>query len=321
MQIIIKNPAISLYALKDRGSLKRYILSTPETRQICNDPAVCGLEYTDKLKLAMQKALAQLPESLDVNESQGIVFNILRGGLNFGLREALAEGKDWMLHRTAFISAQRVYDDKEGWHITENRYEKVYLPDEADIYLGDVVATGVSLEYALKKIVSLAKEQKVSFKRITFFTFGSERAEELMEEVDNVCRQEFCCYEESRVVYIEGIFGLPKDNSNLSIAIPGTDLLRYPAILAPEFLESQTFQVAYPLERCIIYDAGSRAFNVSEYLADVREYWEQVKLLAQQGISYAEYLKQRCPQSLPLNEGREILQEIAQTQIEKYFML
>ena len=295
METITQNEAIALYQLEDHGQLKRFILSTPETRSICNDPGVYGVEYTDKLKIAMGKCINALPESLVVKQEQGMVFNILRGGLNFGLREALVAGKGWRSHCTAFISAQRVYDEEEGWHITENRYEKVYLPDNADIYVGDVVATGVSLEYALKKMVALARDQAVSFKRVTFFTIGSERAGELMEEVDRQCREEFPDYEESRVVYIEGIFGMPKDHGSLDIALQGTDLLRWPATLSPEFLASQADDPAYPLERCTIYDAGSRAFNAPEYLEDVREYWSLVKELAETGMSYSDYLAQRVP--------------------------
>jgi len=317
MQEITKTEAVSLYQLEDRGQLKRFIVSSPETRSICNDPGVYGVEYTDKMKIAMGKCIAALPEQMEISERQGMVFNILRGGLNFGLREALALGKGWKNHRTAFISAQRVYDEEEGWHITENRYEKVYLPQDADIYVGDVVATGVSLSYALKKMVSLAREQKVNFKRITFFTIGGERSEELMEEVDRQCREEFPDYVETRVVYIEGIFGLPKDHGSLDIALQGTDLLRWPATVAPEFLASQAEDPAYPLERCTIYDAGSRAFNVPEYLEDVREYWGQVKELAENGMTYSDYVKQRCPECPGLEEGdAQKLIDLAERQIQ-----
>lgn len=316
MQPIHHGPDLALYQLEDRGRLKRFMVSTPETRAISNDPGVYGMEYTDKLTAAMGRCIAALPEALDVNESQGMVFTILRGGLNFGLREALAVGKGWRNHRTAFISAQRVFDESEGWHVTENRYEKVYLPQDADIYVGDVVATGVSLEYALKKMVELARDQKVNFKRITFFTIGSVRAEELMEEVDRQCREEFPAYEESRVVYVEGLFGLPENHPDLSIAFPGTDLLRWPALLTPEFAASQSEDPAYALERCTIYDAGSRAFNAPEYLEDVREYWEQVKALAEQGMTYTDYLKERCPElSNGFSGDADFLKEVAERQI------
>jgi hypothetical protein len=318
MQNIVQNDDLALYQLEDRGQLKRFIVTTPETRSICNDPGVYGVEYTDKMKMAMGKCIGALPEKLEVTQEQGMVFNILRGGLNFGLREALVWGKGWKDHRTAFISAQRVYDEEEGWHITENRYEKVYLPDEADIYVGDVVATGVSLGYALKKMVSLAREQKVGFKRITFFTIGSERTEELMEEIDKQCRDEFPGYEETRVVYIEGVFGMPKDHGSLDIALQGTDLLRWPAVVAPEFLASQAEDPAYPLERCTIYDAGSRAFNAPEYLEDVQEYWGQVKELAEKGMTYSEYLKQRVPECPGNHEGdANDLMALADRQIQK----
>ncbi len=65
--------------------------------------------------------------------------------------------------------------------------------------------------------------------------------------------------------------------------------------MAPEFIESQYESPAYPIERCIIYDAGSRAFWVKEYLEDVIGYWKQVLELAKQGMTFRELVKERCP--------------------------
>ena len=66
--------------------------------------------------------------------------------------------------------------------------------------------------------------------------------------------------------------------------------------MAPEFIESQYEDPSYPLERCTIYDAGSRAFWVREYANDVLNYWKQVLDLAASGISFLEYLEQRFPE-------------------------
>jgi hypothetical protein len=104
----------------------------------------------------------------------------------------------------------------------------------------------------------------------------------------------------------------------LDIALQGTDLLRWPATVAPEFLESQAEDPAFPLERCTIYDAGSRAFNAPEYLEDVQEYWGQVKELAEKGMTYSDYLAQRIPACPGGHRGdAQTLIDLAERQIKK----
>jgi hypothetical protein len=84
--------------------------------------------------------------------------------------------------------------------------------------------------------------------------------------------------------------------------------LRYPALLAPEFELEQFSDLFYPLERCVIYDAGSRAFQPSEFLEDVISYWSELLRLARKGLTLAEALSERWPVSeyrLPWVEFRD----------------
>lgn len=85
----------------------------------------------------------------------------MRGGLNFGLREALAESFSWNQHSAAFLQRQRARKtaNPEEWYITESDYQKVYLPEKSCIVFGDVVATGTSLEFALNELLNIAKNQ------------------------------------------------------------------------------------------------------------------------------------------------------------------
>ncbi|MBR4416156.1 MAG: hypothetical protein IKS67_05255, partial [Victivallales bacterium] len=123
-----------IYKMDGDGPVERYIATTPETRGICNDPKIAGIDYTDKLQQACVAVLKTL--DLNIKESSGVVVNILRGGLNYGLRHALHDAFGWNRHTTCFISAQRARDnaDPEEWHITENAYRKVYLPRAASLF-------------------------------------------------------------------------------------------------------------------------------------------------------------------------------------------
>jgi len=66
--------------------------------------------------------------------------------------------------------------------------------------------------------------------------------------------------------------------------------------MSEEFFESHYLNPSYPIERCVIYDAGSRAFWLPEYLGDVEGYWRETLSLSEKGMSYAELLQERFPE-------------------------
>ena len=86
--------------------------------------------------------------------------------------------------------------------------------------------------------------------------------------------------------------------------------------MAPEFIASQYEDPAYPLERCVIYDAGSRAFRVREYAEDVAGYWKQVLELAGRGMTFEDYLRERFPGLDAARFGEPGLRDIAVRRIE-----
>jgi len=129
--------------------------------------------------------------------------------------------------------------------------------------------------------------------RLVFFTIGGARAEEILAGVDARLRALSPEFMGTTIVYVEGRFLVADESTRLPLAEAGTDLLRKDALLAPAFEASQTQSPAYPLERCAIYDAGSRAFDVPVYLGDVRGYWEGLRALAQDGLTLADALAAR----------------------------
>lgn len=303
------SPALALYRIQP-SPIEAFIASTPETRSICNDPTVAGVRYTDLLRKACTEVLRALPN--DLREAETVVVNILRGGLNFGLRDALAAAYNWNAHTTSFISAQRARDerDTDAWHITENAYRKVYLPPRASFVIGDVVATGTSLRYGLQELVLAAREQKIDVRSILFFTYGGPQSENILSEIDARCRELFPGYEKTTLIYLEGRFAVAASDTPLHVRLTGTDLLRLGSLMAPEFIESQYENPAYPLERCIIYDAGSRAFWLYEYVEDVIGYWKQNLQFAEQGMTFTELLRERFPQIDPARFGDVDLKQL-----------
>ena len=317
LDFVCGNGAARLYSIKERiGKVDAYIATSPGTRAICNDPRVYGLDYTDKLRATCADVLGAFPDLF--TEREAVVVNILRGGLNFGLREALGMTFGWNAHTTCFMSAQRARDDSdpESWHITENSYKKVYFPSKASFIIGDVVATGTSLRYGLRELIAEAHEQRIDVRNIFFFTVGGPKAHEILAELDANCRTLFPNFGRTILIYLEGRFTCPTLDTPLTIRLTGTDLVRWNSLMAPEFIESQYENPAYPIERCTIYDAGSRAFWTREYLEDVAGYWRQNLQLAEHGMTFAQLLAERFPELDPARFGDVDLKALSRGQIE-----
>lgn len=299
LEQIHSSEACSLYHMKNKGPVDCLVASTPGSRAIANDPRVMGVDYTRRLTTTCSHVLRDLSANgrISLEETGTVVFNILRGGLNFGLREALADAFGWNRHASSFISAQRARDEDapEQWHIEESGYTKVYLPEKAHIVMGDVVATGTSLDHGINLLVREARGQGIGLRSLLFFTIGGPRALEILTAADALCRETFPGYEKTTLVFLEGCFTVPDAGTRLRIKIPGTDLVRLDAVMAPEFIASQYEDPAYPLQRCAIYDAGSRAFWSREYLDDLADYWNGVRSMAVAGVTFGELLAERFP--------------------------
>lgn len=298
---LVCSESISLYETNfTSGPVRTFISSTPETRTITNDPFFAGIQYTQALTTACAKTLRCLDQHkvTHLEEHNTTVLHILRGGLNFGLREALNSAFNFNYHPAAFISAQRARktNNPDEWIITEDSYKKVHLRENSDLVFGDVVATGTSLEHALREVARISATAQKNIRSIIFFTIGGSRSHEIVSNVATELKELNPQFAGATVVYFEGIFAVPSIQSPLTIKLDGTDLVRRDALMAPEFIASQYEQPSFPIERCTIYDAGSRAFDFEEYIEDVTEYWQQVLSLAQNGIAYSTFLAERFPE-------------------------
>jgi hypothetical protein len=295
------HPEISYYQMKDNGdsSVERYVISTPETRKICNVPELIGVQYTMLMQQTMISALKHIPGRellLQTPEDQFCVFTFLRGGLNFSLRESLYHAYGFNTHASAFMTSQRKLIDGK-WHIRQNQYRKLKIPENATVLLGDVVATGTTLDIGFNIFLDHLRTNRSRLNNLIFFTIGCDNAEKILSGVDKKLREMNPLYGRTIVIYVEGCFGVAGKNTGLKIQIPGTDLLRINALVSPEFALSQYENTAYPIERCTIYDAGSRSFDIPEYMHDVIDYWKQTLELAQAGFTLHDALKERWPEN------------------------
>ena len=100
-------------------NVRIFVTSSPETRAIINDSLVYGIDYTEKLKTGLKHFFLAYQNlwPFQLQESESQVLSFLRGGLNFGIREALAEAYDWNSHASSFLSSQRSVDSDGHWYI------------------------------------------------------------------------------------------------------------------------------------------------------------------------------------------------------------
>jgi len=306
LERIRRSAAASWYAIggDHAGPVERYVLSTAGSREVCNRPELLGVAFNLTLQQSMATALVTAPfrPLLEEHpEDKVCVVNFLRGGLNFELRQALHTAYGFNRHSSAFMSSQRYREDGR-WHVKEDMYRKLDVPPDAVLVMGDVVATGVTMENGLQVVIDHIASIGSSVRALVFFTIGCHKAEKVLANIDARLRAAFPNYERTVLVYLEAKFSLVDSKTELRIGIPGTDLVRRGGLLSPELEGSQYGRPAFLLERCSIYDAGSRAFDIPCYARDVVEYWEQVLGFAEEGWTLAEALRERWPEGGALDK-------------------
>jgi hypoxanthine-guanine phosphoribosyltransferase len=296
-------PEASWYALRGdhQRQVERYVVSTPQSRAICNSPELLGVDFNLSLHDGMAAAFRTAPfkELIAGHPEPGVcVVNFLRGGLNFEIRRALHSAYGFNRHCSAFMSSQRFRNDEGRWGVKEDMYRKLDIRPGAVLVMGDVVATGVTVKNGLEVILDHLVKLGSSARALVFFTLGCHKAEKVLEDLDAQLRAAFPSYERTILVYLEAKFRLVDSQTPLRVGIPGTDLIRRGAFMTPELESSQYDVPGSMLERCVIYDAGSRAFDIPNYTEDLVEYWEQVAGFARDGWTLAEALDERWPQRL-----------------------
>ncbi len=281
LDVLYRSEEVSLYSVQDSdsGGVEEYVFSTPETRTVCNTPEMVGINFPRKMRSAHRKVmeLEPLKSTLGVvDDFQACVMHFLRGGLNFQVREALADAYGFNRHYCSYMTSQR-YQRGERWKIKQDQYRKLNFNPQSTILIGDCIATGTTMENGLQVVLEWARENDRPFKNLVVFTIGCDRGRKILKEYHEDLKDAFEDYERTMLFYAEGKLGLASEERGLTIGLPGTDLLREPALLAPEFEKSIYEKFHVPVERCAIYDVGAKSFEYRVHIEDVIEYWQQLK--------------------------------------------
>ena len=302
-----KDEAVAVYLIDYGGmdkDFKRYVVSTRDTRDLMNYPEIINCDFTDLLQNGITNALKgiNILEGLSSINSKSVnVYHILRGGLNFRVRDALRKAFGYKWHSSSYISSQRVL--KEGkFEVSEDTYRKFLISDHATLYTADIVASGVSLNHGIEYIDHYLGSQKYHLKNMIFITIGCIEAEKVLLKWHEAFKTSYPEYERTIIVYLEGRFALATQNSPLHNYIYDTDLLKnykLGALLSPEYEHSQFDRMVIGLEACSIYDGGKKGFEPVNHIRDVLEFWEkQYHVGVEKNLSVWEEYNARMPLDL-----------------------
>ncbi len=298
-----KDELVSIYELNggNRGDFYKYMASTRYTRDFMNYPEIVNINFTDKMRKGIAAALTGINhlKSLSSIDSRTVnVYHILRGALNFQVSQALNEAFGYKWHSSSYISSQRVLKEGE-FEISEDFYRKFIVPDNATIYCADIVASGVSLDNALKYLDAFMDSQEYSIKNFVFFTIGCNEVENILKKWHRHFKEKYPNYQSTILCYLEGKFALSRADIPLNNTMPETDLLRsykLGALLTPEFEYSQFEKVIIALEACVIYDGGKKGFEPENHIKELYGFWKKQKRTAgEKNISLWEEYNARFP--------------------------
>lgn len=303
LKFLKRHESSALYSIEGEiqdKSFCRYIVTTEATREILNEPLIAGIPYTTRLRQGVSIALKMLPEMTQIQKQdvcQAQVLVVLRGGISFGLPEALHQAYGFEQVHVSYVSSQRK-KNPQNWEIVQDSYNKFQLTDSNAVYIGEIIARGTTIRNTLPKIIQKAQEQKKQITRLVILNIGVKHAEEVAYQFHQILKDTFPEYQGAIVVYLEGRFSLAKENTPVAIKIPDTDFLcDSQALLSPEFelyrLKFRDNLYPYLLNPCVVFDGGARSFAPSEHFIDLRHYWSKMLLHAWNGMSMYDALIER----------------------------
>lgn len=270
------------YRLEDNSFLNNYYIVTDDgTRRLMASPEVVGFDSYSAMIPPTAKAL----EILKSQDSKGFdsvnILTILRGGLNYPIEES-CHRSGITLTNISFMSCERIIRDGliTGLDV---KYEQIHTEPDCTLLIGDIIASGATLKLCLWHFIDRFKADGHSIRKIVFFTVGGTKAISLMEEMTAEIRTFWPGFEGFYCVFYEGIFSVYTDKGVTGVNIPDIDFGWKDGIISPEFRQYVADYTYAPalLEKCIIYDGGSRRYKIGEHVKEVTDYWKDLLAVAE----------------------------------------
>ena len=263
----------NIYKLVSTQLSNRYfVLSGPGTRELLSSPEVVGFPcYTALLRETVAALRFLLSTGLGGDFD---ILTILRGGLNYPLEEACAQA-GIRVRDMHFVSCERIIENRVITGL-EIKYEKLRPTPGRTLAIGDIIASGATLERCLDYVVGEFKRRGGGIRRMVFFTIGGTRAVELMEEMTPRLMELFPGFEGFDCFFFEGMFTVYGGPGASGINVKDIDFGWNGGVVAPEFRSHVMEHPDSLFEKCIIYDGGARRYEIPLHIYEVMDYWEGI---------------------------------------------
>jgi len=271
MRLISTGGGRALYEHPHPGPARVLLCSSAPSRRLLTDPVVTGSTYRRLVRSAVAEALAMFR----ADEAGGRVLctdrmsvvTILRGGLSFGVEEAItiacAAEAD-----VSFVGTERSTD--ASLKIVYERWEL----DSGPVITGDILATGGTMTAVLSRLRMATAPRRRRPAAVVLVVIGSaagvDAVQRLLAGWDPSERPQVT------VILLEALFALPAPDTTVPFPRFSFDLLRSAAGSTPEYEAARLASVGSLFERCVVYDGGVRAFTPSAHVDDRSSWWAAV---------------------------------------------
>ena len=292
---IIEKTELDQTTLYSLNTERAYVISHPDSRKLLCTPEIVGYQIPELLLSPIAHALTYFLHKGDV-ENVNIV-NILRGGLNFPI-EAACSKNGIKVKGVSFLTSERVFLEKKVARI-ESKYRKIHPINNATIIIGDIIASGDTLNNTIQYIKENYVLAEKKLKNIIIFTIGTVNAVKAIKELNRILKERWCKFEGISVVFIEGIFTTYPNIGITGLNLPGVDFSFNGGLLAPEYRSSLMDDYHIVLEKCVIYDGGARRFEQSDHISCILDYWKNLVIKANH-IQIKDLLEEKYGYCVPL---------------------
>lgn len=286
----VQRGGASIYRLRKNGLTNEYFIVSGEgTRHLMASPEVVGYESYLAMTPSTSAALDYFVR--DGKPDNVEILTILRGGLNYPLEESCYRS-GIRVGNMNFVSCERIIEDGIITGL-EIKYEKLHIAKDAILMIGDIIASGDTLQLCLTRVFDRIRRRGGSVRKVIFFTIGGTKAITRMEAMTEAVRKFWPDFEGFSCIFYEGIFTVYEDKGVTGVNIPDIDFGWRGGIVAPEFRHNALSFYKYSLlEKCIIYDGGARRYEIPAHCDEVIEYWED--LLEASGRSdFDEFIREK----------------------------
>lgn len=272
MELLARQDSATCYRHHTEGLVDVIVSSTPATRQLLTDPHLVGSRYTHALRTGVRDALSLTTSVVPALEAaltrtRAEILTILRGGLTFDAPGAV-EAVSGIPPAVSFIGTRRSGDGP----VTVD-YERWEDADGGVLVLGDIVATGSTVELALRKVLDEVTAYRRRISHLVVVTIAAAPGLAAIETLVNSYAAALPAPPSATIIALESIFRLPEPGVDNGFPQAPFDFLRSTPATAPEFEWERLSHPDSLLEKCVVYDGGLRAFSPTGHLAFRREWW------------------------------------------------